>query len=505
MTPNFRRFPCLHKPLTKSAGRQPKERVVRVRKMKMSTFSRDRGGRVSTATLRKRLSGFAGSESGAMLPLVVFFLLITLVLGGMGVDFMRHEMERAKLQTVLDRAVLAAANTRNDLDPEAVVRDYFAKADMTSYLDSVTVDAGSGYRTVSAKAKNPMKTQFLGSLGYPTLDVNVAGTAEESIGDAEVSLVLDISGSMGSNSRISNMRDAAQDFIDTVITEDQTGTVSVSIVPYTSQVNAGPEIMSRLNVLTLHGYSNCLEFNSDEFATTAIDTTSFRLQFAHFSSGSRSTSYRISDPGCPDNDYERITPFSQDAAALKTQIGKMQPRQNTSIHLGMKWAAGLLDPAFQPVIADMVDDGLVDAAFDGRPQNWGAGALKAIVLMTDGVNVRTYRLKNQVYETPDMRYFWSRNRLGHVTDYMSSDLRDQFYEQAYSSTQGDHYLQQVCTAAKDKGVIVYTIGFEVSNHGASEMEDCASSPAHFYRVEGIEISEAFDSIARQLNALHLTN
>ncbi|MBR9762179.1 MAG: pilus assembly protein [Rhodobacteraceae bacterium] len=471
----------------------------------MSTHGTDRSRRPLTPRLRRRLSSFARSESGAMLPLIVFFLLITLILGGMGVDFMRHEMERTKLQTVLDRAVLAAANTRNDLDPESVVRDYFAKANMTDYLKSVTVDAGSGYRTVSVSAKNPMKTQFLGPLGFPTLDVTVSGTAEESIGDAEVSLVLDISGSMGSNRRISNMRSAAQDFIDTVITEDQTNTVSVSIVPYTSQVNAGPEIMSRLNVQPLQGYAHCIEFEPEDFDTTEITTTKPYQQFAFFSSASSSSSGRINDPGCPDRSYERITAFSQNAWALKSQISNMQARQNTSIHLGMKWAAALLDPAFQPVVADMVDDGLIDAAFDGRPQNWGAGALKAIVLMTDGENVQTTRLKNQVYETPDMRYFWSRNRLGWLEGYMNSSIDNQFSEVAYSASAGDYYLQKVCSAAKAKGIIVYTIGFEVSNHGASEMEDCASSAAHFYRVEGIEISEAFESIARQLNALHLTN
>ena len=440
-----------------------------------------------------------------MVPLVVFFLMITLILGGMGVDFMRHEMERAKLQAVLDRAVLAAANTKNDLDPEAVVRDYFAKAEMTSYLSSVDVQSGSGYRTVSATAKNPMKTQFLGAIGYPTIDVNVGGTAEESIGDAEVSLVLDISGSMGSNQRLPRMREAAQEFVDTVISEDTAGTVSLSIVPYTSQVNAGPEILSRLNVLQLQGYSHCMEFSAGDFSTTAITTTEFHTQFPHFSSGSSSTSSLISDPGCPDESYERITPFSQNAQTLKDQIGAMRSRQNTSIHLGMKWAAALLDPSFQPVIADMVDDGLVDAAFDGRPQDWGAGALKTIVLMTDGVNVRTRRLKMEVYETPDMRYFWARNRLFNFTNDMDSSLATHFYEDAYSSGEGDTYLQRVCDAAKAKGVIIWTIGFEVSNHGANEMEECASSPAHFYRVEGIEIKEAFASIARQLNALHLTN
>lgn len=453
--------------------------------------------------VQAQMDRFTRAEDGAMMPMVLFFFVITLLIGGMGVDFMHHEMERVKLQAVLDRAVLAAANTRNDLDPETVVRDYFEKAEMTDYLKTVTVESGTGYRTVSATASNPMKTQFISTLGYSTLDVNASGTAEESIGDAEVSLVLDISGSMASNSRIVNMRSAAQEFIDTVITDDNPGTVSVSVVPYSSQVNAGPEILSRLNVLQTQGYSHCMEFDEDEFATTALDTTTLHHQYAHFSTGSSSNSSLVTDTECPQQDYERITAFSQDADALKEQIGDLQARQNTSIHLGMKWGVALLDPAFQPVVADMVDDGLIDESFDGRPVAWGAGALKTIVLMTDGANVRTYRLKDEVYETPDMRYMWARKGLSYMTNYMTSNLDSYFYENAYTATEGDDLLEEICDAAKARGVIVWTIGFEVSNHGAEVMENCASSAAHFYRVEGIEIEDAFASIARQLNALHL--
>ena len=36
------------------------------------------------------------------------------------------------------------------------------------------------------------------------------------------------------------------------------------------------------------------------------------------------------------------------------------------------------------------------------------------------------------------------------------------------------------------------------------MRNCATSPAFFYKVEGIEISSAFKSIARQINELRLT-
>ena len=65
-------------------------------------------------------------------------------------------------------------------------------------------------------------------------------------------------------------------------------------------------------------------------------------------------------------------------------------------------------------------------------------------------------------------------------------------------------LGNICDAAKDQGIVVWSIGFEVTNHSAGVMEDCASSASHFFRVEGVEISDAFESIAKQINQLRLT-
>jgi hypothetical protein len=65
-------------------------------------------------------------------------------------------------------------------------------------------------------------------------------------------------------------------------------------------------------------------------------------------------------------------------------------------------------------------------------------------------------------------------------------------------------LSNICQAAKDEHIVIWSIGFEVTDHGANVMQDCASSPSHFFRVEGVEISEAFEAIARQINQLRLT-
>ena len=65
-------------------------------------------------------------------------------------------------------------------------------------------------------------------------------------------------------------------------------------------------------------------------------------------------------------------------------------------------------------------------------------------------------------------------------------------------------LEDICDAAKAQGIVVWSVGFEVTNYSAGIMENCASSPSHFFRVEGVEIGDAFEAIAKQINQLRLT-
>ena len=99
--------------------------------------------------LRRRLVRFAREEDGVFTILALFMIMMMVLVGGIQLDFMRHEMERSRLQAVADRAVLAAADLDQTLDPSAVVKDYFAKAGMIDYLSNVTVANGLNFRTVT--------------------------------------------------------------------------------------------------------------------------------------------------------------------------------------------------------------------------------------------------------------------------------------------------------------------------------------------------------------------
>lgn len=66
-------------------------------------------------------------------------------------------------------------------------------------------------------------------------------------------------------------------------------------------------------------------------------------------------------------------------------------------------------------------------------------------------------------------------------------------------------LDAICDAAKANQITIFTIGFEVTNASGQVLEDCASSAAHYFDVDGSDLVDAFAAIARQITLLKLVN
>ena len=101
------------------------------------------------------------------------------------------------------------------------------------------------------------------------------------------------------------------------------------------------------------------------------------------------------------NNNRNIMAFSGDRAALKAKVDALVASGNTSIDIGVKWGAGLLDPSMAPVVTSMIAEGKVNAQFGGRPLaykkasgQWNDEVLKVIVVMTDGENTAEYQLRD---------------------------------------------------------------------------------------------------------------
>ncbi|MEW9922147.1 pilus assembly protein TadG-related protein [Marimonas sp. MJW-29] len=464
---------------------------------------------------RRRIRDFAHDEDGMVTIFAGFMIFCMVMIGGIGVDMMRHEMERVRLQAIADRAVLAAADLDQELAPEAVVNDYFAKSGAADAISGIVVDQGLNFRRVTVDAEMTMNTQFMDYLGVETLRVPALSTAEEKINKVEISLVLDISGSMRHNSKMQNMKDAANTFIDTVLRQDTGNQISINLVPYSAHVNIGPDILNLLNVNPVnprHDYSHCVEIQDQEFDKTGLNDERNYFQMQHFqwklysgeAPGVKNTLY---DTVCPRYSYERIIPLSKDAEFIKSQINQFKPRTQTSIFLGMKWGVALLDPNTNDIVSSLAGQGVVDSEFSNRPAAYSdEETLKTVVLMTDGVNTQSRRIRQPYYNSASEVLHWSRYNLQYyLNNYVSPRHRDRFYEVHYTAAQGDLLLNNICEAAKAEGIIIWAIAFEATEHSENVMRNCASSPSHFFSPEGTEISDSFSSIARQINQLRLIN
>lgn len=406
--------------------------------MKRLYFTKPKAqGDTRARSFAKALSRFSRREDGAMVIFGVYIFLMMLIVAGVGIDLMRFERERSKVQYTLDRAVLAAADLDQNLDPRSVVQDYFKKAGLGDFLTSVTVSEGLGYRIVTGNAQTSFNTQFMHMTGVDTLTANASSTAEESIDGVEISLVLDVSGSMNSNNRLVNLKSAAKDFVDEMFDNSEEGKVSISIVPYATQVSLPEEFFDGLTVSTeadvdptdatvgapivqrehnldhVNAYPRCINFEASDFDTTELnlaheyERTLLFDPWSDFDGRDNDPMELVRSPVCEDSPSREVVILEDDRTLLKDFIDNMWGGGNTSIDIGMKWGAALIDPTTRPIIEDMVDDGLVSDNFDGRPLDYDdTSVLKVIVLMTDGKNTSQYYI-NDGYRSGESNIWWN--------------------------------------------------------------------------------------------------
>ncbi|WP_420584391.1 pilus assembly protein TadG-related protein [Ruegeria sp.] len=355
---------------------------------------------------------FARDEDGGVFTIFVLLgFIVILTVTGLGVDLMNYERDRANLQATLDRAVLAAADLDQTLPPREVVEAYLDKAGLGDKLATVTVEESIGSRKVSATADVVVKTHYMYFTGRKQLNAIAASTAEESIGKVEISLVLDMSGSMGRASatagktKMEVLREEAKEFVTLMMEKAQDSEVSISIVPYAMQVNAGENILGKFsNVTSEHSYSHCVNFRSDDFLQAALHPNPAILglagttlnRTAHFdpfryNGGEQFPRY----PVCPTRTGSEITPVTNDVDVLHSQIDALTSGGNTSIDIGVKWGAALLDPAFRGLVGELSGEGIVPAEFSARPESYDADVIKVMVVMTDGQNTTQYILDEE--------------------------------------------------------------------------------------------------------------
>jgi hypothetical protein len=349
----------------------------------------------------KLLRAFARDEDGGIIILTLLLLITMLVVGGMAVDFMRFESERAELQSVSDRAVLAAADLNQTLDEKAVVRDFFKAAGFEDRIVGEPFKEFTGNsRTVLVESAVDLNTFYLRLIGIDELNVPARSAAIEGIGKVEISLVLDISGSMrfggsGDGGRFADMQRAAKSFAAKVLDPSNGGQVSLNIIPYAGSTNPGPEMFAyldgvRYNNERLFGgidedtyempdgtiiteavadefpnVSSCLEFTADDWLTdvmpgpmTEVDddtpltesaSANGRQQVPHFMNWAIAAD--VMDWGWCPQDRSAIRYALKDYCVAERFIDGIRMHDGTGTHYGMKYGLAALAPETQAAFA----------------------------------------------------------------------------------------------------------------------------------------------------------
>lgn len=407
----------------------------------------------SAKPLNGGISRFGKSEDGSLIIFSLFLLVMMLIISGMAVDLMRAETQRSRLQATLDRSVLAGASLNQTLGAEAVVLDYFQKAGFGAHINAgaISVVQSASGKSVTAAVDMDISSYFLHMIGINSLKAPASGTAEESMTDVEISLVVDTSGSMGGTSvsgdtKINDLKVAAKEFaylmqcdpdaekpydgVCTVVPNS----VSISLVPYNEQVLLGENLIQQFNTTEEHTQSSCIDFSAADYANTAVELDPLVINAANLADPTpnlrRSATIDPWGSSVAAVDWRRTcSPYSQRAVSayensyqdLETSIDALYASGYTSIELGMKWGSALLDPAFRPGVKNLSENlGVVHSSFIGRPFNYNQPSTKkVIVLMTDGKNTTQHIVRDNFRDGPSpfFRNTEAGAHFGHVSVY----------------------------------------------------------------------------------------
>ena len=457
-------------------------------------------------------NGFRENEAGNVGAMFAIMTMPTLVLMGGAVDLLRVSNSQAKLQAAVESGVLSAASLTNTQAVEDVVNEYvnanvgddpaFQNLKITVTNQSLALNK----RVVEVKAEAEVPMIMMQLIGNKAQKIEVSAEALEARQAMELAMVLDVSSSMNGN-RLKNLKTAAADFVDQMLSEKRKDYTSISLVPFggtvnigalfddyaatgagviqdpsSSQYNLGYKITENKFRFTNGG--KCVELRKEDFNLDAIADQS-RSQVPNF------WKYVNFNPWCPDDKSAAIW-NTNNATNLKDRIEEFTLSDGTGMDHGLLWGAKSLAPSFK---------GKLGGDFPDRPQAFstsGGDVQKIMVLMTDGGITFQGRPKDYTYLSVHKS---GKNNKNEQTLLSRGNMKN---TPGQNTAIGNY--KAVCDDLAANGVTIYTIGFQIKKNSLPEqlMQYCATNPANYYLVESLDIAQAFNAIAISVQKLRVS-
>lgn len=404
-------------------------------------------------------SRFRRDERGSIAIIFGLSLLLIILAIGFSLDTAQAVRTSSKISNALDAASLAAARamSENNLTPaeaQALALNYF-KAQVSG-LDAgtfswtnFTADIDQAAGSVTVKADISVPTSFARIIDVNKVNFTKASTSMFKMRNVELSIVLDVTGSMGGQ-KIEDLKLAAKEIVDIMIPAGKPSQNKIALAPYSASVNAGTYAALASDAASLDG---CVVERNGAHAYS--DDAPYPGRFFNGeTSPPKNPKYT-----CP---TVEITPLSSDPVFLKTSINSLVADGWTAGHIGLGWGWYMISPAWSTVWP---------AASIPKPYE-DPDTIKAIILMTDG------------------------------------EFNTSYHNGPINETSPDQALD-ICNAIKDPkvtggNVVIYSVAFQSPPAAEATLEACATSPAHYFDANnGTELRTAFQDIAKRLQSLRI--
>ena len=477
---------------------------------------------------------------------VLFALISTVFIGSMAVaiDMTTAHKSKSELQSVADAIALMAVKNKVQDSGEltdlanAYLLNHFGPNLMGEY-EVTSITNANGKAVVSLRHVFPVV--FGQVFGKEQMSVGVNSTVNQSIQNLDLALVLDNTGSMRGK-KLSALKRASNDLVDILYTEPAARDVTqIGLVPFSAWVNVGKDNfdpswvdttglspqndiyfdqqVSRLSLYSQMSveWDGCVEnrlppYDVDDTAPDSrrpetLFQPAFHPDMADTDAGGYSylaentagnvlerlrdtTKYQgpllsrkgpteRSDNSC--DSRREVTPLTNNESDIRKGIRNMTAAGWTNIANGASWGFRLISP---------------NAPFtQGRPYG-EVNTTKAMVILTDGMQTMGGSRGSQFQSGYSPFGFLGEPAIDGRTRLTGSNVKEAL----------DNKLLEVCSAAKAKDIVVYTITFELDDADTQNiMRACASDSGKYFDVtQSEELVPAFRAIASSLTELRVS-
>lgn len=442
--------------------------------------------------LGSRTSDFRDDTQGSILPVFAVISVLLIVIAGAGVDYSRAVNERSRLSAALDSAVLTVAaklssSVMTDDEILALLKAVFEEnlkgvEDIDAALANLAFSLDRDLGVIEASSLIPIPTNFvsLGGIGPESFDVGVGSTANYSQYDVELSLIVDVTGSMSGD--MTALKEASIGLIDTLIpagTDPDDSKVRISLIPYSEGVNLGTYATTVTNGVS----SRCVTERAgiNQFTDARYDYDPDRPKEMFFGGGSS---------GCASSSV--IQPLTPDRKELTNSVNALRATGYTAGQTGIQWGWYTLSPNWT---------NLWPSESDPEPYT-NDDVLKFAIIMTDGA-FNTYYDQTK---TKIKKFKKCKKKYGKNSDKCWEVSWDDHYQSGYNGEPSKR-ARALCDNMKNEDIKIYTVyfGSNTSSSEAKVMKYCSEGSGTFNAASSsAALISAFGNIAKKIQSIYLS-